>query len=129
MRGFPFNVRKLLVLELFNGGKLLSSGEVARKLQMQRYSAASALLRYWRLGYLCRKARYTGKPGHPPFLYSRTEKGDERYHEYKLRFEHGIPLNLHRYKLPQEGRLVGLPSDLDKLLLGESERDESQDQA
>jgi len=120
--GLPFNLRKFLTLGLFNESKRLDSGDVARALGMSRTSAASALLRYWRGGYLRRKRHRTGKRGQPYFVYSRTQKGQLRYNQYKINFEAGIPLNIHRYKPTGEPMLANLPRDIK--LVEEAERDE-----
>ena len=124
--GLPFNFRKFLTLELFNESKRLDSGDVAKALKMSRTSAASALLRYWRGGYLGRKLHHTGERGQPYYVYSRTRKGQLRYNQYKINLEAGLPLNIHRYRPIDEFELAKLPSDLE-LLTKKGDRNGPQD--
>jgi len=97
-RAFKFNMKKFLVLELFNRTKQLCSRDLIRALNVSQINASWTLLHYWRNGYLSRTRHYTGKTGHPPFIYSRTPKGYLRYTQYKSQLERGYPLNLHKYR-------------------------------
>jgi hypothetical protein len=97
-RAFKFNMKKFLVLELFNRTKRLCSKDLIRALNISQINASWTLLHYWRNGYLSRAHYYTGKAGRPPFIYSRTPKGYLRYTQYKNQLERGYPLNLHKYR-------------------------------